>query len=539
MSNVFRDITKFAPTFLYIVDKDQNKVKLRFNPTQLAFHQNRSNRDIVLKPRQKGISTYVLADYFRMAITQTVNTATLLQDDDATQLFRFRNQIFYDGIKELICKQYGVNPDEATSQELARLPIPKREYSNATITTYPEYNSRCYIATVGSASTGKRGKGRGGTYSHVHASEVAFWQDAQRIVSGLMQGGNPQIIMESTPNGAQGYYYDTCMEVLDQIPDWQDKLKLNKTWLQGLDWRLHFFSWFHDNEYQLPLEPDEVIEPTSHSMYSFMSELELIDYAKRMGYNLTPNQLKWRRAKIRELKHEFIQEYPEDLLGCFILSGMGYFGDIRHAIMTPDEKPIFDSEHKYYGGLDFGQSNDFTVLSIIDKDTKQQVDMLRINRMEWGEMRRQIKLKCAKWGVKFVLAEKNSMGSVNIEELKKEFSASNTAFKQELLDKYPETSPEFLQEYKDGKIKTKILEFTTTNLSKAEIMSDLHEGIHEYGLKLLPDENQKRELMAFTRKYTSAGTPILEAPESEHDDTVIALALAWHCAMKMGRTLIH
>jgi len=70
-------------------------------------------------------------------------------------------------------------------------------------------------------------------------------------------------------------------------------------------------------------------------------------------------------------------------------------------------------------------------------------------------------------------------------------------------------------------------------------MSDLHEGIHEYGLKLLPDENQKRELMAFTRKYTSAGTPILEAPESEHDDTVIALALAWHCAMKMGRTLIH
>src|SRR5690606_2946298 len=246
---------------------------------------------------------------------------------------------------------------------------------------------------------------------------------------------------------------------------------------------------FHDSEYQLPLERDELIEPTSHNLHSFMSELELIDYAKRMGYNLTPNQLKWRRAKIRELKHEFIQEYPEDLLGCFILSGMGYFGDIRHAIMSPDEKPIFDGEHKYYGGLDFGQSNDFTVLSIIDKDTKQQVDMLRINRMEWGEMRRQIKLKCAKWGVKFVLAEKNSMGSVNIEELKKEFSASNTAFKQELLDKYPETSPEFLQEYKDGKIKTKILEFTTTNLSKAEIMSDLHEGIHEYGLKLLPDDN--------------------------------------------------
>lgn len=537
--NTFQDITQFAPTFLYIIDKDQNRRKLKLNPVQLAFHQKRSNRDLVLKPRQKGVSTYVLADYFRMATTQTVNTATLLQDDDATQTFRYRFDIFYDGIKELICKQYGIDSNEVSNKELDALPIPKRKYSNSTISSFPEYDSRCYIATVGSVTSGKRGKGRGGTYSHVHASEIAFWSDAQKIVSGLMQGGNPQLILESTPNGAQGYFYDLCMEVLDQVPDWELKLKENRTYLQGLDWRLHFFSWFYDNEYQIPLEPGETLEYSSNSVHSFMSELELIEYAKKMNYAITPEQIKWRRSKIRELKHEFIQEYPEDIISCFLLSGIGYFGDVRHCMMNDDEIPVYNSDDRYYGGLDFGQSNDFTVLSIIDKNTKQQVDVLRINQMSWGEMRNRVKQLCAKWNVKMLLAEKNSIGSVNIEELKKEFANENKTFRAELLEKYPEMSQEFHDKYKDGKIPTKIMEFTTTNLSKSEIMSDLHEGLHEYGLKLLPNKIQQKELQAFTRKYTSAGTPIMEAPESEHDDTVIALALSWHCAIKMGRTLIH
>lgn len=502
MDNPFIDITEFAPTFLYIIDKDQNRTKLRLNQTQLAYHNNRSNRDLVLKPRQKGISTYVQADFFRMAITQTVNTATLAHDDDTTQRFRRMVDRYYDGLVELICNQHGVQWEKLSKAERDNLPIPKKYFNNATVSTYPEFSSECYIATAGSLQ-----KGRGGTYSHVHASEIAFWKDPQKIVSGLMQGGNPQLILESTPNGAQGYFYELCMEVLDQIPQWQDKLK-TQTWLQGLDWRLHFFTWWFDNEYSLSLEPGETLEYKTDEKYGLKSELELVQ-----KYGLTPQQIKWRRRKIREVKHEFAQEYPEDIIDCFLLSGMGYFGDIRDCLMSENEIPLLSSEHRYYGGLDFGQSNDFTVLSIIDKDTKQQVDFLRINQLSWGEMREQIRIKCNKWGVKMLLAEKNSIGSVNIEELKKEFS--------------------------QHKCKTRIMEFVTTNLSKAEIMSDLHEGLHEYGLKLLPDAIQKKELQAFTRKYTTAGTPILEAPDSEHDDTVIALALAWHCAIKMGRTLIH
>lgn len=502
MVSTLTELETFTPNWLYIIDKENSKRRLKLNKVQRAIHHNTRGRDIILKPRQKGVSTYIQALLFKLAITQSVNTATLAHDDDTTQRLRRMADFYYDSVVETICNHANIPFEKLTREQKDQLPIPKKRFSNATVSTFSDFHSEAYIATAGSVQ-----KGRGGTYSHVHGSEVAFWKDPQKLVSGLMQGGNPRIFMESTPNGAQGYYYEKVMEVLDQTPNWQEILK-TQSWVDGLDWRLHFFTWWYDSEYQIPLEPDETLEYSGISAMGYRSELELVD-----KFDLTPEQIKWRRAKIRELKHEFIQEYPEDIIDCFLLSGIGYFGDIRDSLLPDGTKPIFDSEHRYYAGLDFGQSNDFTVLSVIDKDTRQQVDMLRINQVSWGEMRGRIKAMCDKWQIKYLLAEKNSIGSVNIEELKKEFSASKT--------------------------KTKILEFTTSNTSKAEIMSNLHEALHERELKLLNDKIQTHEIQAYTRTYTSAGTPILNAPSNEHDDTVIALALAWHCALYFGRKLIH
>ena len=507
MATTFDDLTDFSRNWLYIIDKDNEKIRLQYNPVQLAIHNNTRGRDIVLKPRQKGVSTYIQSKLSYLAMTKSVNTATLAHDDDTTQRLRRMADRYYDSIVETICSHAGISFEKLSKDEKERLPIPKKRFSNASVSTYPDFDSEAYIATAGSMQ-----KGRGGTYSHVHGSEVAFWKDPQKLMSGLMQGGNPEIYMESTPNGANGYFYEKTMEVLDQNPNWQEILK-TQTYVDGLDWRLHFFTWWFDDEYQLPLEPGEVLEYSSHDNYGFKSEEELIAL-----YNLTPQQIKWRRAKIRDLKHEFIQEYPEDVIECFLLSGIGYFGDVRKCLLKENDVNLLkllglQEDHRYYAGLDFGQSNDFTVLSIIDKDTKQQVDMLRINKISWGEMRNRIRLMCEKWGVKFLLAERNSIGSVNIEELKREFAANKT--------------------------KTKIMEFTTTNQSKAEIMSNLHEALHENGLKLLPNPIQTKELQSFQREYTSSGIPKLNAPNDEHDDTVIALALAWHCAMYFGRKLIH
>ena len=135
--------------------------------------------DLVLKARQFGISTCIQGDFFREVTTGSATTLTLAHDTETTQKLRRIAQRFYNNLPENF--------------------RPARKYSNNRIATYPDFDSEALIATAGNVQTG-----RGGTYSHFHGSEVAFWVDAEALVAGAMQGGEPYVVLESTPNGAQG-----------------------------------------------------------------------------------------------------------------------------------------------------------------------------------------------------------------------------------------------------------------------------------------------------------------------------------------------
>lgn len=463
MINVFDDYIAFAETFLYIYDKEQKRVKLNYNPVQTNFLVNRSKRDLVLKARQFGISTAIQAEFFRIAVTQRASIAVLAHDDDTTQKLRRMSNRFWENM-----------PDKLK---------PARKYSNDRLVTYPDFDSEITIATAGNTTTG-----RGGTYSHIHGSEVAFWKDAQSIVSGMLEGGNPYIVLESTPNGAQGYFYERCMEALE-----------NKS-----NWKLHFYSWWAsgENEYKIKFSNNDEYFDFKNSLTD--EEKELIQ-----RNNLTLEQINWRRYKIRDLKSQFWQEYPENPRTCFLLSGNGYFGDVSKAFSFERDYE-YNSDFKYMGGLDFGQLNDFTAFSVICKNTKKQVDFLNINRLDWSEMRKQVALMCKKWNIKMVWAEENSMGSTNIEELRNEL--------------------------RDLSIHTKIKPFKTTINTKREIMSSLHEALHEDGLTLIDDEDgiQKRQFNAFVSKQTPLGNWQLLADGDEHDDLVIANALANQACLNYG-----
>lgn len=452
---VLRDPARFAETFLYILNKEQQLVRLRYNAAQRDYLANRTHRDLILKARQLGFSTAIQAELFRLAISRTAITATLSHEDDTTQKLRRMADRFYDNMPE------GLRP--------------VRRYANSSLTTYPETMSEVVIGTAGNVN-----KGRGGTYSHVHGSEVAFWKDAQAVTAGLMQGGSPAIVLESTPNGAQGYFYERCMEALDGSPDWA----------------LHFYPWWWDPAYAVELPPEEARElPSSYSD----DERRLAD-----AHALTPGQIAWRRMKQRELKHLFPQEYPEDPVTCFLLSGGGYFGDITAACTAPMAVEP-DPDHRYVAGLDFGKSNDYTVLIVIDATARVQVDMLRVNKLPWRTMRRRIGDVCRYWDVELLVGEENSLGGPNVEALQD-----------------------------DG---LPVVPFTTTNRSKTTIMDALHEALHLDELTLQPRPALMRELRAFTASQTRTGLWTLAAPDGEHDDTVMALALSWHAAAGPRLTL--
>jgi hypothetical protein len=435
----------FAELFLKILDKEKRLTPFRWNKAQAHFHANRTGRDLILKARQLGFSTYVQGEMFRRTVTQTRTTITLAHDADTTAKLRIMADRYWEN-----CKFNSIQP--------------ARKYANASMTTYPEFDSVVTIATAGNVETG-----RGDTYTDMHGSEVAFWKDAEKIIAGAMQGGSPDVVLESTPNGAQGFFYERCMEAYrgDSV------------------WTLHFYPWWWDDAYRLLAPAD--IEYTE-------AEAKLAN-----DHNLDAEQITWRRMKQKELKGLFVQEYPEDPITCFLTSGNSYFGDMTDVFTAP-MNPVYDPTHEYVAGLDFGQSNDFTAMPVLDITARRQVDLLHIRKLEWKEQRRRVAEMYRKWHCSRMGAERNSIGSVNIEALQDD--------------------------------KLTVIPFDTTNESKSEIMSDLYEGIHTDGWKLQDHPVQRHEMQTFVSTQTPSGLWRLAAEGDGHDDTVMGLGVAkWAARM--------
>ena len=441
---------------LRILDKALSLVPLHFNRVQQHLLNNLTGRDLVLKARQQGVSTAIQAYLFKTAITETARVGTLAHDWEGTKKLRDMAQLFYD--------------------ELPMQSRPARDVNNATRTYYPDTRSTIYINTAGS-----KAGGRAGTYSHVHGSEVAYWKDAAALMAGLLQGVpvDGQIILESTPNGAHGWFYERCMEALNG---------------KGV-WKLHFYAWWWEDGYRIALADGERIEYTA-------DEQRVIALAAQDGILLTPAHIKWRRHKQSELNELFAQEYPEDPYSCFLTSGNGYFQVSGAWFTASTQYPR--AECRYVAGLDFGQSNDYTVCVVINATTREQVAMLRVNRQSWADMRLAVRQLCERWRVDTLVVETNSMGNTNIEALYHEFEGTRSD--------------------------VRISAFTTTHSSKTTILAELRRALDEGGLRLIDDAVLKHELTIFSSRQTQTGLWQLSAPTGEHDDCVMALAFAWHAA---------
>lgn len=337
------DPQEFARVFLKILrvgdGGSKELIPFRWNHAQQHFHANRTGRDLILKARQLGFTTFIQGEMYRRTVTGTRTTITLAHDSDTTAKIRLMADRFHEH-----CQYNGIQP--------------ARKYANASMTTYPEFDSVVAIATAGSLNTG-----RGDTYTDFHGSEVAIWPDAEEIIAGALQGGDPDAILESTPNGAQGYFYSLCMDALAG---------------KG-PWKLHFYPWWWDVRYRLALEPGETLEYTD-------DEAMLV-----AAHKLTPEQIKWRRRKQSELRRKFKQEYPEDPVSCFL---------------TPDESAIYlrdwwDGKNRYDAGdrnafartvarwisfdtaLKDAEQNDTTAMCVFDLDDEY---ILRLRLVWWKRL---------------------------------------------------------------------------------------------------------------------------------------------------------
>lgn len=464
LQKIARDFRLFSKAFLKIQDKTDTLIPFAMNALQIRYLANRTPRDLILKPRQIGFSTAIQAEIFRYSTTRPTRSLTLADDDVNTQKLRRMQDKFYDNL-----------PDGFK---------PTRSISNARLTIYPEYNSEVMIGTAGNTNVG-----RAGSYRIQHYSEIAFYKDAENIMKSALQGGKPfWVVAESTPNGAQGYFYERCMEALRG---------------EGI-WKLHFFTWFDYIEYQLPLEPNEVLRYSDE-------EKDLI--AK---HGLSAEQIKWRRDKIGELGIDgFTQEYPEDPETCFLVSGRGVFQLDKPKLFTPchEDRAIIgfpvsvaadytatdDSVHVM--GIDWGMSPDSTAVSIWDSTTYRKVAQYITGKRDYEYIIGDIVQLAQHYNVRYIVPEKNSM-RMQVSFLVK---AIATAFAETPA---PRISP-----------------FNMDNKRKDDLVKLFQQGINE-GLQLLDEPISKHELRTFEASQTPSGLWTYSHPSNGHDDTVVADMLA-------------
>lgn len=470
------DPHEFARRMLVVQDKARRFLSLSYNRAQRHYLENRTGRDLILKARQLGFSTAIQAEFFRLYTTSAQSALVMADVQANTDKLRRMAERFY----------YRLPP---------RIPKPIRSEANAVVTVYPNIGSEVAIATAGAKTSG-----RASTYTLFHGSEVAYWLNADDVISGALQAvpehlPNTWVVFESTANGASGWFYRECMKALKGESEWT----------------LHFYAWWWEDEYRLALRPGETIEYTPE-------EQSLVD-----AHGLSPEQIKWRRKKVNDLKEEFQKEYPESPKQAFLTTGGGVFilrpqniadGMIEERIENYETVYRTRYEYRpdclYVAGLDWGQEDDFTVLSIMELkagEAIREVYCNRWNKESWKSIRSHVIEQLKYWHVEKILPERNAM-TTNIEDLTNEIDEAGLG--------------------------TAVQPFNTGQHSKDVIVKHMQNGLSEHGLLLLPLEYANDELTSYIKKQSPVTKMYsYEAAENGHDDTVMARMLAYYGASQL------
>jgi hypothetical protein len=257
---------------LKIRPKKGGRKWLELNRAQREYSRRCSKRNIVLKARQLGITTYVAARYFLQTITRpgTLTVQVAHSPESAESIFNIV-QRFWENLPKAMLKGALV-----------------KSRSNVRQIVFPHLDSEYRVETADDNA------GRGMTIHNLHCSEVSRWpRGGLETLASLRAAVVPEgeIVLESTPNGASGVFY----------AEWQ---KADET-----GYTQHFFPWWYDESYQeivrtgkmLPLTPDE------------------IELVKQHG--LSEGQIAWRRKQWQTLRELAAQEYAEDPGSCFLVSG--------------------------------------------------------------------------------------------------------------------------------------------------------------------------------------------------------------------------
>ena len=164
---------------------------------------------------------------------------------------------------------------------------------------------------------------------------------------------------------------------------------------------------------------------------------------------------------------------------------------------------LIREHHTVLMGVDWAKQSEYTCLSVVCRECKQELALERFNKISYNYQRERLKSLAEHWRVKQILAESNSIGEPNIDALR--------------ADGLP------------------VIGFTTTASSKPPLIESLALAFEREEVQWLDIPVATGELEAYERKVSqTTGRSQYSAPEGLHDDTVIARALANKARLEGG-----
>lgn len=459
------------------LEPNANQIR-HYQAKQAAIKAGKSRRFLILKARRMGFTTWEQAESFHLVTTkQGQKAVTLAHTAPITeQIFKIAQQ-YYNALED---------PPKIGDGF-------KREM------TFPELKSTFYIGTAGA-----KGFGRGDTFDRVHGSEAAFWpgkpEEIDIIVGGLCEAARMgEVVLESTANGVGNWFYLTWRAAVAGKNDWTPL----------------FYPWYDDPVNVLPFAEDEE--------FIYTEEEEQIAKA----YDLSPEQMKWRRAKKKALGTIFDQEYPDSPEVAFIATGKCAFNvDILRSLLrvTPDPGPLTEAPpevrkgltlwHPPAEGADYaigcdvgeGKGGDYSVAAVIDPRGRQCA-VLRNNWWNPESFAKRVACLGEWYNMALLAPERNNHGHSVLNSLRN-------------MHHYPRLY--IYHDYDKRLGSQKVLGWDTNRKSRPLMLDELIDVVEKEEMQI-----NDRVFLGECLTFADDGTGKKQATAGNHDDTVFAWAIAW------------
>ena len=284
------DDAAFMESMFEIPDKNQLRVPFSLKPAQAKMLKairdaGGYGRFLVVKPAQIGSTSFWTGLFLKRTVTTSDTTSAIVAHEDfLTQRLLQRAEVFYQTMPDIV--------------------RPEMDHKSAHEKRFPGINSVMYIGTARSAVFG-----RGEPIHNMLFSEAAFYMPGavDKIVKPTLQRVPiyGTVVMESTPNGDDGYFYEQVQLALEGESSFQSIIVLY---------------WWDEPDNYLPRGLMLVPERDRFDLEYTAEEDALIEQ-----HSLTEGQIRWRRWKMRELDILFFQEHLESLDTCFMTPGLPYY----------------------------------------------------------------------------------------------------------------------------------------------------------------------------------------------------------------------